>query len=75
LLCGGHPAHATEQHRLAHASQPGQDHAALGKLALQAAEHHAKLLELAIAPDQRPRRRPGARRVGIQDRVHGGRGL
>ena len=59
-----------EQHGLADAAQPANDHALLGRAALQTANQDPELLELLIAPGERLRARPGVRRVRVIDRIH-----
>jgi hypothetical protein len=59
-----------QQDGLAHAAQPGEDHAALGATARDALQHDLELGDLAVTAGQFGRTLPGSRRVRISHGVH-----
>ena len=75
LHCGpvaglGLLAEHVEQHRFAHAAQPGDDHRLLGVAVLQTLEQDVERLDLLVTTDQGRRLGAGARRIGVLAWVH-----
>ena len=70
LAAYGGAAQGVEQHRLAHAAQPGQHQAALGTAPGHALEHHVEGGQLLVAAGQLGWALAGAGGVGVTDRVH-----
>ena len=66
-----HRPERVEQHGLADAAQPGQDHAALGAAARDPLEHDLKLPDLTVTAGQLRRPLPGTRGIGIAYGIHG----
>ena len=65
-----HRPERVQQHGLAHAAQPGQDHAALRATARDTLEHDLELPDLAITACQLRRPLSGTRCVGVAYGVH-----
>ena len=69
-LCACDLAELPEQHGLAHAAQPRDDHGLLGSVPLEPPQQHGERLDLVVTADDDLGRCPGVRRVRIADAVH-----
>lgn len=58
-----------EEDGLADATQSADDHALLGRAALESPDEHTELLELGCSPGELGRPRAGIRGVGVRDRI------
>jgi hypothetical protein len=66
-----HRPERIQQHSLAYAAQPGQDHAAFWPATGNALEHDLELSELPVPPGKLRGALAGSRRVRISHWIHG----